>query len=111
MGLKGGLTPRHEYNLTKSEWDTPTPRVISGEQTIPESPKEAANNEDEAAWEEEQARLDREWYDYEEFGVHEDYRNSFDRYEDLLKEKEVRFFYKIQLVDQFDSWEKRRRKE
>lgn len=50
-----------EYSRIKNEWNVPTPSVMSETQDV--------NFLEDEDWLEEQNRLDREWYDYEEFGV------------------------------------------
>lgn len=69
-------------------WDTPTPRVARGE-----SPEEdRAWTVDAREWEEEQVRLDRDWYTGTESGMagDDDY-NPLSQYEDLsiIKEAEI----------------------
>ncbi|GAW02727.1 pre-mrna splicing factor [Lentinula edodes] len=69
-------------------WDTPTPRVARGE-----SPEEdRAWTVDAREWEEEQVRLDRDWYTGTESGMagDDDY-NPLAQYEDLsiIKEAEI----------------------
>ncbi|KAI9596701.1 hypothetical protein BDF19DRAFT_22280 [Syncephalis fuscata] len=78
--VRGGLTTRSEYDrlkssIRRSEWELATPLITSSYNDDPSSttvPDTAENEIDRQEWEDEQTRLDRDWYNSEEFGVNED---------------------------------------
>lgn len=75
-------------------WDTMTPAVRSTayDEVALEYPEEfSGNDEDRRRWEEEQAQLDREWYQMEDYGAADDTHNAFAQYEthDNNKEQEL----------------------
>ncbi len=80
-------TPRHSrdddvgYSANR-RWDAPTPRIS----------RDSTPDLETREWEEEQVKLDRDWYSWEEGGVAGDEEhNPLAQYEDLslLKEKEI----------------------
>ncbi|KAK9727570.1 Pre-mRNA-splicing factor ATP-dependent RNA helicase PRP16 [Basidiobolus ranarum] len=99
---RGGLMSRKDYESLKSkksdketsEWDYPTPQVASTSygQIQMEYPDEPDIHEEEQGnWEEEQTKLDREWYNLEETGTMDETHNPFAEYEDYYKKKEEEF--------------------
>ncbi|KAJ3290354.1 DEAH-box RNA helicase prp16 [Borealophlyctis nickersoniae] len=68
-----------------SEWDFATPRPVS---TSYEDDIARPNVLDEAQWEEEQLRVDREWYNLEESGAMDDTHNDYTEYEAYYRKKE-----------------------
>lgn len=71
-------------------WDAATPRTVRGSQAgSPEADGEDGMQLDAREWEEEQVKLDRDWYSYEEGGVAGDEdHNPFAGFEDMGREKE-----------------------
>lgn len=77
---EGGTTQRQEIrDARRSEWDFPTPRV---ESTSYDDAVRKPTNAEFENWEEEQTKLDREWYNLDEAGtMEESYQYSeFDAY-------------------------------
>ncbi|KAG2187165.1 hypothetical protein INT44_004837 [Umbelopsis vinacea] len=93
----GSATPRRETgarsSVVSSDWDYATPQVKpSGYEEIAlEYPEENLDGSDRMHWEEEQAQLDRDWYQMEENGVMDETHNPFAEYEvhDHEKEEEL----------------------
>jgi hypothetical protein len=93
----GSATPRRETgarsSVKSSDWDYATPQVkASGYEEIAlEYPEETLDGSDRMHWEEEQAQLDRDWYQMEENGATDDTHNPFAEYEvhDHEKEEEL----------------------
>ncbi|KAJ3037444.1 DEAH-box RNA helicase prp16 [Rhizophlyctis rosea] len=86
----GGETPRREAPTPRrrpeSDWDFETPRVKS---TSYEDEVNRPGNADEERWEEEQLRLDRDWYNLEESGAMEGGGGGeYAEYEAYYKKKE-----------------------
>ena len=69
----GGMTPRHgNPSSTRADWIYATPSVQSTayDETALEYPEEyPGDDEDRLKWVEEQAQLDRDWYQMDESGV------------------------------------------
>lgn len=101
----GNMTPgRHDSGIRQSTgaataavrrtWDYMTPAVRSTayDEVALEYPEEFEGDEqDRRRWEEEQAQLDREWYQMEDNGAADDTHNAFADYEshDQHKEQEL----------------------
>lgn len=93
----GSATPRRETgarsSVRSSDWDYATPQVKpSGYEGMSlEYPEEHLDGQDRLEWEEEQAQLDRDWYQMEESGVMDETHNPFAEYEvhDHEKEEEL----------------------
>lgn len=101
----GNMTPgRHDSGIRQSTgaataavrrtWDYMTPAVRSTayDEVALEYPEEfEGDEEDRRRWEEEQAQLDREWYQMEDNGAADDTHNAFADYEshDQHKEQEL----------------------
>ncbi|KAJ3050328.1 DEAH-box RNA helicase prp16 [Rhizophlyctis rosea] len=85
----GSATPRREAPTPrrgiKSDWDFETPRVQS---TSYDDDIDRPRGEDEDQWEEEQRRLDRDWYNIEESGAMEGEQTEYAEYEAYYKKKE-----------------------
>ncbi|KAI8080848.1 uncharacterized protein B0P05DRAFT_75330 [Gilbertella persicaria] len=98
----GNMTPgRHDsgYRMStgaataavRRTWDHMTPAVQSTayDEVALEYPEEfQGDEEDRRKWEEEQAQLDREWYQMEDYGAADDTHNAFAQYETHDKHKE-----------------------
>ncbi|CEP11000.1 hypothetical protein [Parasitella parasitica] len=98
----GNMTPgRHDSGFRQSTgaataaarrtWDYMTPAVRSTayDEVALEYPEEfEGDEEDRQRWEEEQAQLDREWYQMEDNGAADDTHNAFAEYESHDKHKE-----------------------
>jgi pre-mRNA-splicing factor ATP-dependent RNA helicase DHX38/PRP16 len=68
---------------------TPAVRSTAYDEVALEYPEEFdGNDEDRRRWEEEQAQLDREWYQMEDNGAADDTHNAFADYEEHDKTKE-----------------------
>ncbi|KAJ1919741.1 hypothetical protein H4219_001770 [Mycoemilia scoparia] len=127
----GGETPRHESTgrrshpggqSSRSNWDYPTPMVKSTgyDERVPEYPPEDADiNDPEAAedWDEDQKKLDREWYNLDESGMLDDDYNPFNQYtehdekaEAKLKSKQssIQTLRQMQYNRDNDMWETNR---
>lgn len=93
----GSATPRRETgarsSVKSSDWDYATPQVkASGYEEISlEYPEENVDGSERMKWEEEQAQLDRDWYQMEENGAMDETHNPFAEYEvhDHEKEEEL----------------------
>jgi hypothetical protein len=87
-GLKGGLTPRHEFSgIGASEWEAPTPVLSTRDDNSRMRDEDIVDVVGKKEWDAEQVRLDREWYDYEEFGAQDDTRNAYFMYEEEAKKR------------------------
>jgi pre-mRNA-splicing factor ATP-dependent RNA helicase DHX38/PRP16 len=79
--------------VKSSDWDYATPQVkASGYEEISlEYPEENVDGSERMKWEEEQAQLDRDWYQMEENGAMDETHNPFAEYEvhDHEKEEEL----------------------
>ncbi|KAJ3087689.1 Pre-mRNA-splicing factor ATP-dependent RNA helicase PRP16, partial [Quaeritorhiza haematococci] len=107
----GGITPRRPTTSTTSNgnmtsrrgtssgWDDATPRVkvTTYDDGVRDGKRRDRNNDDEpedeeyGVWEEEQLRLDRDWYNLEESGAMDETHNQFTEFEDYWKKKEEQF--------------------
>ncbi|KAI8326954.1 P-loop containing nucleoside triphosphate hydrolase protein [Choanephora cucurbitarum] len=101
----GNMTPgRHDsgYRMStgantaavRRTWDhmTPSIRSTAYDEVALEYPEEfTGDEEDRRKWEEEQAQLDREWYQMEDYGAADDTHNAFAEYEshDRHREEEL----------------------
>lgn len=92
----GSATPRRETgarsSVKSSDWDYATPHVkSSGYEDIALEYPEEENDSERMMWEEEQAQLDRDWYQMEENGAMDETHNPFAEYEvhDHEKEEEL----------------------
>ncbi|KAJ1675365.1 hypothetical protein EV182_001413, partial [Spiromyces aspiralis] len=89
----GGETPSRRPTTARSEWDYPTPRVqpTGYDERVPDYPPDELdrNNSDMVhEWEEDQLRLDREWYNLDESGAVDDEYNPFTEYTEYDQRRE-----------------------
>lgn len=91
----GSATPRREWPGTRStavskgrsEWDAATPRIQSSGYEPSFAPE---SDEDFRRWEDEQNRVDRDWYDFEEgTGAVDETHNPFAELEDFARLREA----------------------
>ncbi|KAI9008391.1 P-loop containing nucleoside triphosphate hydrolase protein [Gaertneriomyces semiglobifer] len=89
---EGNQTPRREDRGSSSlrkaagQWDFATPRAI--DLSPYDGDIHRLPNSDYAQWEEEQTKLDREWYNLEEGGVMDEGHNQYAEFDDYYKKKE-----------------------
>jgi len=85
-------TPRRDTSRHNSSWDYTTPLTKSNmdeDLNIEEEESENwENDEDRLKWEEEQRRLDREWYNIEEGSTMDETHNPYVEYEEYYQKKE-----------------------
>jgi len=84
-------TPRRETSKHNSSWEYTTPLTksnIEDDLNFEEESENWENDDDRLQWEEEQKRLDREWYNIEEGSTMDETHNPYVEYEEYYQKKE-----------------------